>query len=191
MTNWRTLFGKHRSKQANSTAAQDSTEHLLDMDGIPSMAGGAPLPFVVADEQNASLFYCTQTCDPDWDGTTVRMVDAASEGEPAAVIRFNRVLWHRLGPPNEEAIGAHPLCRLGLHPYTAKEVVGSKMLSRFCRANRIHQYHSDSMFEGYRHFAIAFHDSVFEAISYGYSSEVIGKVPVLSAAAAELKKWKS
>lgn len=191
MTIWRNIFGKQRPKYADSNAAEDLTEHLLDMDGIPLMAGGAPMPFVVADEHNVSLFYYLQAFDPDWDGTTVRVVDAASEGEPAAVIRFNRVLWHRLGPPNEEAIGAHPLSRLGLYPYTAKEVVGSKVLSRFCRANRIHQHHSDSMFERYRHFAIAFHDTVFEAISYGYSTELVGEVPILAAAAAELKKWES
>ncbi len=191
MANWRTLFGKQQPKQADDTAAEDLTEHLLDMDGIPPMAGGAPMPFIVADEHNVSLFYYLQTFDPDWDGATVRVVDTASEGEPAAVIRFNGVLWHRLGPPNEEAIGAHPLCRLGLYAYTAKEVVGSKLLRRFCRANRIHQYHSDSLFKGYRHFAIAFHDSVFEAISRDYSVQKVGKTPLRSAAAAELGNWKS
>lgn len=149
------------------------------------------MPFVLADEHNVSLFYYQQTFDPDWDGTTIRMVDAASEGVPAAVIRFSGVLWHRLGPPNEEAIGAHPLCRLGLYPYTAKEVVGSKLLRQFCRANRIHQHHSDSLFDGYRHFAIAFHDSVFEAISLDYSVEKIGESPLLSAAATELENWRS
>ena len=161
------------------------------MTGVPPMAGGAPMPFVLADEHNVSLFYYLQSHDPDWDGTSIRMVDMSSEGEPAAVIRFDRVLWHRLGPPNEEAIGAHPLCKLGLHSYTAKEVIASQAIRDFCHANRIHQYHSDSLFDGYRHFAIAFHDSVFEAIGYDYAVEELGPKSLLTAAASELSEWKS
>lgn len=149
------------------------------------------MPFVLADEHSVSLFYYLRTHDPDWDGTSVRMVEVSSEGEPTAVIRFNHVLWHRLGPPNEEAIGAHPLSRLGLYPYTAKEVIESHVIRDFCHANRIHQRHSDSLFDGYRHFAIAFHDSVFEAIAYDYSAEELGPKSLLTAAASELRKWKS
>lgn len=193
MSFWNTLFGEKRSDQPIDRGCNEpnsSTETLVEMLGVPLMAGGAPMPFVLADEHNVSLFYYMQTHDPDWDGTAVRMVDVSSEGEPAAVVRFNRVLWHRLGPPNEEAIAAHPLCKIGLHPYTAKEVVGSKIIRDFCQTNRIHQYHSDSMFDGYRHFAIAFHDSVFEAIAYDYAMEELGQRSLLDAATSELSEWK-
>lgn len=187
MPHWNKLFGQRHSPRMTE---KDATEALVDMNDIPAMAGGAPTPFVLADEHRVRLFYYMQVHEPDWDGSTVRIVDVDSDAEPSAVIRFNRVLWHRLGPPNEEAIGAHPLCRLGLYPYTAKEVLGSKTLKEFCHANRIHPYHKDSMFDRYRHFAIAFHDSVFEIIAHDYAAEKLGTKSVLSAATAELGHWK-
>lgn len=189
MPHWNKLLGqRHNSRTSDEPP---STETLVDMEGIPAMAGGAPTPFVLADEHRVRLFYYLQVHDPDWDGSTVRIVDVDSDAEPSAVIRFNRVLWHRLGPPNEEAIGAHRLCRLGLHPYTAKEVLGSQLLQQFCDANRIHPYHKDSLFEKYRHFAIAFHDSVFEVIAQEYSAEKLGTKSVLSAAMSELEGWRT
>lgn len=167
-----------------------STEqHLVDMVDFPPMAGGAPCPMVLAHEHAVSLFYYLQVYDPNWDGTTIRMVDVSSVHEPAAVIRFDRPLWHRLGRPNEEAISAHPLCRLGLYPYTAREVIGSETLRSFRDANRVHPHHSDSMFANDRHFAIAFHDSVFEVIAADYSVENLGPISVVDAAASELKRW--
>lgn len=168
-----------------------SKQSLIAMEGVPLMAGGAPVPTVVAHEHAVSLLFCLQVHDPSWDGTSIRVVGMESTDEPAAVIRFERPLWHRLGPPNEEAIAAHPLCRLGLRPYSNVEVLHSEVIAGFCNANRVHPYHKDSMFAGYRHFAIAFHDSVFEAISLDYSVEILGRTSLIDAACREVRRWTS
>lgn len=166
-----------------------SQQKLVQLNDIPAMNAGAPTPLVVAHEHAVSLFYYLQIHDRYRDGTTVRVVGPNSHGEPVAVIRFERPLWHRLGPPNEEAISGHRLAGLGLRPYAAFEVFNSEIVIEFCRRNRVHPYHRDEPFVSLRHIVITFHDSVFEAIARCYSTEQLGDMSVVAAAMRELETW--
>ena len=54
-----------------------------------------------------------QEVDPDWDGTSVEVVDTDSEKESVATVCFERAYAHLFGPPNDEAFSGHPLAERG------------------------------------------------------------------------------
>jgi hypothetical protein len=53
---------------------------------MPQSSVGAPLPVVLADEGNVLLAYLLEVRDPDWDGTSIRVVTPSSD-EPAVLVR--------------------------------------------------------------------------------------------------------
>lgn len=112
-------------------------------------------------------YYCQNT-PPGWDGTTVRVQDYGTKGQPIGIVDFQWPYHHMFGPPNEEAIAGHPLASRGLHPYDVFEVHDSSWIRALERMNSVHQYHKPEAFEGLRHFIMAFHDSVFECVARGY-----------------------
>jgi hypothetical protein len=132
---------------------------------VPQSSVGAPLPSLVADEHTLFVCYLTQTYEPDWDGSTIRMVEQDSEGEPMAVLKVPLCRAHLFGPPNEEAISGHRLAKLGLEPFSAFEVLSSAWIADLEHANRVHPYHHASQYAGLRHFIFTFHDSVLEFIA--------------------------
>jgi hypothetical protein len=131
---------------------------------LPQSSVGAPLPHVLADEHALSVLYIVEVDDPEWDGTTVRIVSPASH-EPCAVVRFRSYVAFTFGPPNDEAIAGHRLAPLGLAPYSSYEVVNSRWIADFEKANRVHANHRAEHFAGHRHFILTFHDSTLEVIA--------------------------
>ena len=129
---------------------------------------GAPLPVVLASEQSVLLAYLVENRPPNWDGTTIRVVDHSTLGEPAALIEFLRPAAHLFGPPNDEAFAGHPLAARGLHPYGAFEVRRSSWVRGLERMNRVHPDHKPAHFDRLRHFVFVFHDSTFECVAEGY-----------------------
>ena len=78
-----------------------------------------------------------------------------------------------LGGLNDEAFHGHPLWRSGLKDlrgYASAEVIGSRWIDEWEKANRVHEYHDPKAFAGYRHFLIQFHDSTFECVAEGFIS---------------------
>jgi hypothetical protein len=146
----------------------DGKDRVQKLSDVPQSSAGAPLPLVVATEQGLALAYLVEQHNPSWDGTTIRVVDSGTEGEIVAVVEFLRPRAHLLGPPNDEAFGAHPLAPYGLRPYAAFEVEQSSWIRSLERANRIHPAHDPRLFATLRHFIFAFHDSVFECVAESY-----------------------
>lgn len=144
-----------------------SKEALVRLD-VPQSSVGAPLPSLVADEHTLFVCYLVQAYDPNWDGSTIQLMDLDSGSEPLAVLKVPQCRAHLFGPPNEEAIGGHRLVKLGLEPFSAFEVVNSAWIAELERANRVHPYHRASMFAALRHFIFTFHDSVLEFIAESY-----------------------
>jgi hypothetical protein len=70
----------------------------------------------------------------------------------------------KYGGPNDEAHGAHPLAKFGLGYYGFYEVHDSPWIREMMIANRIHPRHSDSNFDGLRHFIACFKDVKFECV---------------------------
>ncbi len=85
---------------------------------------GAPVPHLVTDGLRAVLvFHAGLEPDPDWDGTSVTVVDPAD-----ATIRilgwivFEGIREVSMGGPNDEGLHEHPLYGSGLVHYKAHEV---------------------------------------------------------------------
>jgi hypothetical protein len=143
----------------------DRRDKVVELGDVPQSSIGAPLPTVVADEHRVFLIYLLEILEPGWDGSTVRVVDADSS-EPAAIVEFEMVTAHTLGPPNDEAFAGHPLAARGLKPYTAFRIDESSWLRGLERMNRVHEYHDRKRFmTDKNHYVFAFHNSIFECVA--------------------------
>jgi hypothetical protein len=150
---------------------------------LPESSSGAPLPHVLADEHRLTVIYLAQVLDPEWDGTTVRVVSPASD-EPCVVVRFDLIAF-TFGPPNDEAIAGHRLAKEGLAPYGSYEVINSRWIANLEKANRVHHNHTPESFAGYRHFILTFHDSTLEVVSDTEPSAEVVPGPLRRVLAAE------
>ena len=145
-------------------------EKLVEIKSIPQSSVGAPCPLVFATEHEVVVTYFLNEVDPDWDGSSVRVISPGSSEEPSITIKFERVLAHYFGMPNDEAISGHPLSDLGIEPYSYYEVKNSSWIEKHEKMNRVHPYHKKKHYSDYRHFIFTFHDTTFEVIAKGYST---------------------
>jgi hypothetical protein len=145
---------------------QDRVEHLSD---IPPCAVGAPLPVVLANDYRLLLAYLLADKAQGQIRSWVSIVDPDTEAKAIAVVTFDLPYAHLFGPPNDEAFEGHPLHARGLRPYDSFQIHGSSWIRALERMNRVHLSHHASLFERYRHFILAFHDSTFECVARGYS----------------------
>jgi hypothetical protein len=129
----------------------DDRDHVVELE-LPQMDPGATTPEVAAEDLAVTLTY--------------RGLDGGR-----IVCEFELPIAHYLGPPNDEAFEGHPLYERGLEPYGVFEVLESSWIRRLEEMNRIHDRHDPSWFRTFRHFVFAFHDSTFEVIARGMTSE--------------------
>ncbi len=146
----------------------DERDEVEQLEDVPQSAIGAPIPLVIADEHRTVLAYYMENRSPEWDGSTVRILDAVTSNEPVALIRFEACIAHFLGPPNDEAFEGHPLESRGLQPYAAFRIKDSSWIRRLERMNSVHEHHRPEKFFRLQHFIFAFHDSTFECICRGF-----------------------
>jgi hypothetical protein len=150
----------------------DARDRVVELDDVPQSSVGAPLPVVVADERTLQLAYYLAVPDADWDGSYVRVVDAATEA-PVILVRFESAYaWFR-GPPNDEAFEGHPLASRGLRPYAAFRVDDSSWIRRLERMNSVHEQHAPERFSRLRHYVFAFHDSTFECVARSFTAVLL------------------
>lgn len=151
----------------------DNKDQVIELHEVPRSSVGAPNPIVLAGEHDVFLAYYLQNTPEGWDGTTVRIVGADSEGEPVAVVKFKRCTAHMFGPPNDEAFSGHPLADRGLNPYGVFEVKNSSWIRKLERMNAVHPYHDKQRYmENKKHFIFAFHDTTFECVAEGFTVDV-------------------
>ena len=150
----------------------DRKDIVVELEQVPRSSAGAPIPIVLATEGDVFLAYYLDTSD-DWDGETTRSVGLDSDGERVVVVRFKWTLAHMFGPPNDEAFEGHPLAARGLAPYRIFEVQNSSWIRKLERMNAVHPYHDKTRFmQDKKHFVFAFHDSTFECVSHGFTTEI-------------------
>lgn len=143
----------------------DSLDEVVEVTGLPQISIGAPCPMILAGEHHLQLAYLLEHRPQEWDGTTVRILDESSPGEPVALVEFSRAYAHIFGPPNDEAFSGHPLASRGLGPYGVYEVLRSSWIRSLERMNAVHPNHRPEHFASYRHFVFAFHDTTFECVA--------------------------
>jgi hypothetical protein len=151
----------------------DDQDQVIELEDVPQSSVGAPNPVVLASEHDVQLTYYLENAPEGWDGTTVKIVGTDTEGEPVAIVKFQRCSAHMFGPPNDEAFSGHPLVERGLHPYGAFEIGNSSWIRQLERMNAVHPYHDKHRFMAEKkHFVFAFHDSTFECIAEGFEVAV-------------------
>lgn len=150
----------------------DSKDEVIPLKDAPQCSVGAPCPIVFATEHALYLAYFIENVPPNWNATTVRIVDENTNDEPVALVSFTGPRAHMFGPPNDEAFSGHPLASRGLRPYSVSEIRNSSWLRRLERMNAVHPYHRPELFSDYRHFVFAFHDTTFECIAKEFAVSI-------------------
>lgn len=137
-------------------------EKLITVASVPPPSTvGAPKIF--ADDTNIIIGY--------------ESFDASSE--MTAILMFNPVMAHSLGPPNDETLSSHRLAALGLESYSVREVIASSWIHALEESGALGANWQGQR-QAYRHFVITFHDGVFECIA--------GEVTLLAHSAQPLMK---
>lgn len=147
-------------------------EKLKSLTDLPQSSVGAPCPLVFATEHSLYVTFYLNQIDPSWNGTTVKVVNTQSEGEPSMIVKFERVTAHYFGMPNDEAISGHSLYPLGLEAYSYYEVMNSSWRDELEKMNRVHPYHKKAHYDDVRHFIFTFHDTTLEVLARSYSAKI-------------------
>jgi len=168
----------------------DGRERVLEIDSVPQSSVGAPMPLILSNEYTVLLAYIVQATPSDWDGTSVRVIDPRTSGEPLALVEFASYCSFMFGPPNDEAFKGHPLASRGLHPYAAFLIENSSWIRQLERMNSVHPYHRPEHFERLKHYVFAFHDSTFECVAEGFTiSEHEGSLESLPSIMQSRLQW--
>lgn len=146
----------------------DKLDDVVESLDAPPPSPGAPMPVLIGDDVFVQLAYIVSEPDPEWDGTTVRIVSPDTEDMLVAIITFPGPYAHMFGPPNDEAFAGHPLAGRGLRPHAVFEVRQSSWVRSLERMNSVHPSHMPKSFSSMRHFVFAFHDSTFECVARGF-----------------------
>jgi hypothetical protein len=134
-----------------SNVLTSKRDRVVLLDSIPNPAAGSTEPFIVADERQVAISYRIAESDFECYGPF------DEENEPFCLLQFPWAPFHRLGPPNDEGLGAHPLARRGLKWYSVHEVMESSLVAQhWPRASEHHPR---------RHFVLTFQDSTFECVA--------------------------
>jgi hypothetical protein len=148
---------------------RDRVEPLAD---VPRCSTGAPIPVVLASEFRLLLLYVLDEPIPGNDGHQIRVIGEDTDDLPIALVEFHRHYAHLLGPPDDEAMIAHPLAGRGIHPCGAFTVQHSSWLRSLKRADAVHPRHAPSRFRALTHYVLTFRDSTFECAANDVSASV-------------------
>jgi hypothetical protein len=146
---------------------RDRVEPLAD---VPGCEPGAPLPVVLASGFRLLLAYVALEPLPANDGREIRIVGEDTDDLAIAVVEFHRPYAHLFGPPDDEAMIAHPLAGRGIHPCGAFTVRHSSWLRALERADAVHPRHAPARFRALTHYVLTFRDSTFECAANDVSS---------------------
>jgi hypothetical protein len=115
------------------------------------MDTGAPCPAVHSDGSNLLCAYFIRP--------------TAAPGGSVALLKFEGVLQHRFGYPNDEALQGHPLYQFGLRHYGFFSVENSPLVEEIENQNRCHSRHRPGIYAEFRHWIVTFHDETLEVIA--------------------------
>lgn len=141
--------------------------------GAPQMDTGAPMPGLSISNDQLFVAYI------------VSESPAKSDAEQYAVVRFDGVLQHTFGYPNDEALGGHPIYPAGLAFYAFNQILGSPYLGELGARNAKTFPGTEAHFADLKHWIVTFHDETLEVV--GDSVLFLGIVGARSAAEAVAK----
>jgi hypothetical protein len=134
---------------------------------------GTPLPHLFLNGHKAYLIFYVKSLDPNWDGTYTTIVDTASDKITfLALVEFEHCTSAKLGSPNDEVFGGHPLYRKDLEPYTPMQIINSNWIKEIQGINSIHSNYNPENWKNTKHFFFGFHDDTFECIADSFKVEL-------------------
>lgn len=157
--------------QGISVYSVDDRDRVVALSDLPPCDAGAPLPAVIATEDQTFLAYHISNVPDDWDGANPRCCSSSTE-VLVATVTFNLSLAHFFGPPNDEVFDGHPLSGRGVRPYGIYMIENSSWLRTLERMNSAHPRHRPENFRDYKHYIFSFHDSTFECVAKSYEFDV-------------------
>lgn len=132
---------------------------------------GAPMPHVLQNDGKTFLAFYVNVVDPAWDGSLSVAREPAKESAKLALVSFKRCIAAKLGAPNDEAMGGHPLFGKGLKFYTAQFVENSPWIAELQKINMSHPHYRPESWTAFKHYVFWFHDSTFECIAKSFAVE--------------------
>jgi hypothetical protein len=125
--------------------------HVVPWTDPPPMETGAPSPALHSDGHNLLCAYLISST-----AVPVRSV---------AILKFEVVLHHRFGYPNDEALQGHPLYPFGLKHYGFFTIENSPLISEIEKQNECHRQHRSGIYAKFHHWIVTFHDETLEVIA--------------------------
>lgn len=129
---------------------------------------GAPCPTVTINEGGTFVSFNTDIEDdqgpkPDF-----------SPCEGRIVIKFNRCIFSRFGPPSDETFAGHPYYKYGMFSGGFYQLEDSDLIQFLVSVDQIHPRHNSETWKGYKHFILTFHDEIFECVAYDFEINNVG-----------------
>jgi hypothetical protein len=132
---------------------------------------GAPMPQVFSNGQKTYLIYLINKAGFVSDVADLTLVDNSSENiYSLALVEFNGQTF-RFGIANDETFSALPLWRKGLVGYLAHIIDNSSWISELKKIDKVHPYYSEDKWARRKHFALLFHDEIFEVVATDFKIE--------------------
>ncbi|MGB3525856.1 MAG: hypothetical protein WBB32_07825 [Flavobacteriales bacterium] len=137
----------------------------------PQWNTGAPMPQVFSNGHTTYLIYFINEPDPNWDGTYANSIDNRSDtAYPLALVEFSGHTF-RFGIANDEVFSGLPLWNKGLEGYAAHIIENSTWIHELKRINQVHPSYNEESWKDEKHFALLFHDEIFEIIATEFKIE--------------------
>jgi hypothetical protein len=170
---WQDAFDELHAAE-RSLAASRREQYAVPVDDGPLWDVGAPLPHLIANGWSVHIVCHANQRDPAWDGTYVTMVSPGdSAPSPLLLLEATGCAEIRMGGPNDEALGGHPLSGKGLVGYRLNEVHNSEWIERAIQVNSVHPSHRDEPFRQLRHFVLPFHDEMVEVLARSIETTLV------------------
>lgn len=149
----------------------NTDEYAKVIKWTPQWSTGAPMPQVFSNGHRTFLIYLIDESDPAWDGTYVTMIDNTNDTTyPLAMVEFDGNTF-RFGIANDEVFSGLPLWDKGLEGYAAHFIENSSWITQLKDINKVHPRYNEERWKDKKHYALLFHDEIFEIIAKGYKIE--------------------
>jgi hypothetical protein len=127
---------------------------------------GAPLPYLLQNDNRTFLIFFVGDPDPYWDGSHVNVREPGSlAASKLALVEFKGCISAKMGTPNDEVFHGHPLYGRGLESYRPLRVQNSAWLKEVEKINSVHGAYVPEVWTRRTHYFFGFHDSTFECIA--------------------------
>jgi len=130
---------------------------VIEWTGAPQMDTGAPMPHIKLLPGRKLLCAYIVSEPTLHEGTK----------EEFAIVAFRGATQFTFGYPNDEALPAHPLYKIGVSYYAFNRIENSPYLIELGRRNATRFPGSESFWTEKEHYLVAFHDETLEVICSG------------------------